>query len=175
MATSGIFFAGGCSTRRKPTIAWKTAIQVKPVIPTNQAMVADSGSDSAPDLRLEMPPPPSRLASARGIPARPRAVTPPSSNGDNAEKANPLVIVPQLSPEETAASQQQTNQSIEIAERNLAASNGKQLNALQADQASKTRGFLTDARAASRTGDWRRARALAKKAEVVSQELANSL
>jgi len=138
-------------------------------------MTADTDTDSAPDLRLEIPPPPSHLANARAVPTRPRAITPPSSNGDNAERANPLVIVPQLSPEEAAASQQQTGQSIEIAERNLAASNGKQLNALQADQASKTRGFLTDARAASRIGDWRRARTLAKKAEVVSQELANSL
>ena len=174
LASCGILFVGGCSTRKKPKIAWATAILVKPIVPAQTAGTANSDTDATPDLHLEMPAPPSHLANARNAPVRPRVTPPPSNNGDNAEKSNPLLIVPQLSPEETTASQQQTNQSIEIAEKNLAASNGKQMNALQADQASKTRGFLSDARAAAHIGDWRRARALAKKAEVISQELASS-
>ena len=174
LASCGILFVGGCSTRKKPKIAWATAIQVKPIVPAQIAGAADRETDTKPDLHLEMPAPPSHLANARNVPVRPRVAPPPSNNGDNAEKSNPLVIVPQLTPEETTASQQQTNQSIEIAERNLAACTGKQMNALQADQASKTRGFVSDARAAAHIGDWRRARALAKKAEVISEELASS-
>lgn len=123
---------------------------------------------------MVMPPPPSHLAATRA-PIRPRVAPVPGNSTDAGDKAaNSLLLVPQLTPEETAAAQQQTNQSLELAERHLAVASSKQLNAQQADLASKTRGFVADARVASRTGDWRRARALAKKAEVVSQELADS-
>jgi hypothetical protein len=37
------------------------------------------------------------------------------------------------------------------------------------------KGFISDAREAGRAGDWPRARDLAKKAQVLSEELANSL
>jgi len=84
-------------------------------------------------------------------------------------------IAPQLSAEETSAAQQQTNQSLGIAEKNIDASKGKKLNAAQQDLASKVRSFVAEAREAARTGDWLRARNAAKKAEVLSQELAGSL
>jgi flagellin-specific chaperone FliS len=41
--------------------------------------------------------------------------------------------------------------------------------------ASKVRSFMAEAKEAARTGDWIRARNAAKKAEVISQELAGSL
>jgi hypothetical protein len=83
--------------------------------------------------------------------------------------------VPELTAQESTTFQRQTNQSLSSAERNLAAANGKSLNAVQADLASKVRGFIADAREAARTGDWARARNLAKKAQALSEELAGSL
>jgi hypothetical protein len=62
-----------------------------------------------------------------------------------------------------------------VAERNLAAAAGKSLNAMQSDVASKVRSFISDAREAGRAGDWVRARDLAKKAQVLSEELVGSL
>jgi hypothetical protein len=80
-----------------------------------------------------------------------------------------------LSTQESASLQRETNQSLTASERNLAASAGKSLNATQSDLASKVRSFISDAREAGRAGDWIRARDLAKKAQVLSEELAESL
>jgi hypothetical protein len=80
-----------------------------------------------------------------------------------------------LSSQESASLQRQTEQSLSAAERNLAATAGKSLNATQSDLASKVRSFISDAREAGRAGDWARARELAKKAQVLAEELAGSL
>jgi len=77
------------------------------------------------------------------------------------------MIAPELTPQESAVAQQQTNQSLGIAEKNL--------NAAQADLVSKIRGFIKDAREAAQITDWSRARGLAKKAQVLSEELTGSL
>jgi hypothetical protein len=82
------------------------------------------------------------------------------------------MIAPQLSPEQTAEAQQQLSVSVGIAEKNIAASQGRSLNAMQSDLASKVRSFLAEAREAARVSDWTRASSAAKKAEVLSQELA---
>ncbi len=87
------------------------------------------------------------------------------------EKSEAPAITPQLTPQETAMAQQQTNQSLGIAEKNLASVREKSLNAAQSDLVSKIRGFIKDARDAAQAGDWSRARSLAKKAEVLSVEL----
>jgi hypothetical protein len=80
-----------------------------------------------------------------------------------------------LSAQESVALQHETEQSLSTAERNLAASAGKSLNATQADLAAKVRNFIADAREAARAGDWALARTLAKKAQVLSDELVASL
>jgi hypothetical protein len=80
-----------------------------------------------------------------------------------------------LSTQESTSLQRESNQSLSAAERNLAATSGKSLNAAQADLASKVRSFISDAREAGRAGDWARARDLAKKAQVLSEELDRSL
>ena len=80
-----------------------------------------------------------------------------------------------MTPEEAANAQHRANQSIQEAEKNLEKTRGKALNATQADVASKVRGFLGDAREAARTGDWERAQNLARKAQVLSEELAGLL
>jgi hypothetical protein len=85
------------------------------------------------------------------------------------------VIVPELTAAETAAAKQQTGQSLGVAERNLEATRGRNLNAAQTDLASKVRSFVSESRDAARVSDWVRARALAKKAQVLSEELVKSL
>jgi len=85
------------------------------------------------------------------------------------------MISPQLTPQESAVAQQQANQSLGIAEKNLASVRGKKLNSTQSDLISKITGFIKDAREAANIADWSRARSMAKKAQVLSEELAGSL
>ena len=83
--------------------------------------------------------------------------------------------MPQLSQQETAAAQQQMNDSIAAAQRNLVSAKNHRLNSLQTDLASKVNSFLEESRIAAKEGDWTRAKNLAKKAQVLSEELAQSL
>ena len=85
------------------------------------------------------------------------------------------MIAPQLSPQETVEAKQETSQSLSSAEKNLTRTSSKRLNAAQADLFSKIKGFQKDAREAAQAGDWSHARSLAKKAQVLSEELASSL
>lgn len=84
------------------------------------------------------------------------------------------MITPQLSPQESVTAQVQINESLMIAEKNLAGMRGKNLNAAQADLVSKIRSFIKDAREAAGFKDWVRARSLSKKAQLLSEELAGS-
>ena len=161
--------------RRRPGIPWATAIQVRPVNPPQAVTAKMIPEDQVPDLRPEFPAFPPRLMTTRSAPPRPRATTPASNGaGADSEKSESSLITPQLSAEETAAAQQQTNQSLSIAEKNLQSARGKRLNAAQIDLVSKIRGFLKDAREAAQVKDWARARSLAKKARVLSEELVSS-
>jgi hypothetical protein len=166
-------FMSGCAARKKPAIPWNTAVLVRPILPPRATANPDV-DDPVPDLRFEMPPPPAPLAT-RMSPARPRSVAP--STNQNAPVAKPDIpqIVPGLSTEESASLQQETARNLSSAERNLTATAGKSLNATQADLASKVRSFISDAREAGRAGDWPRARDLANKAQVLSEELVRSL
>ncbi len=162
--------------RKRPAIPWVTAIQVRPTAPPRTAETSNVPDDLVPDLRLELPPFPNHLITVRSAPPRPRASTPPpASTGSDAEKTEAPTISVQLTPQESAAARQQTNQSLSIAERNLESVRGKNLNAAQSDLVSKVRGFIKDAREAAQIADWSRARSLAKKAQVLSDELAGSL
>jgi hypothetical protein len=174
----GIFGAAailvsGCAARKKPTIPWSTAVLVRPVVPQLSAAPGDL-EDPVPELKLEIPPPPPPL-STRPVPARPRRIVPATNQNVAPEKTDNPQIVPELTTQESSALQREANQSLNTAERNLAATTRKSLNAAQSDLASKVRSFISDAREAGRTGDWERARDLAKKAQVLSEELAASL
>jgi hypothetical protein len=166
-------FISGCAARTKPAIPWSTAVLVRPILPQRATATIDV-DDPIPDLRFEMPPLPAPLA-ARIAPARPHSVAP--STIQSVPPAKPAVpqIVPGLSTEESASLQQETDRNLSSADRNLAATAGKSLDATQADLASKVRSFISDAREAGQAGDWARARDLAKKAQVLSQELVGSL
>ena len=167
---------GGCSMRKRPNISWATAVQVKPVAQASAMAANISAEDLLPEMRFELPPFPGHLVTIRTGPPRPRVTTPPAATpgGDSEKMAAPL-IAPQVTPQESAVARQQTIQSLSIADKNLEIARGKNLNATQSDLISKITSFIKDAREASQAADWIRARTLARKAQVLSEELASSL
>jgi hypothetical protein len=173
---SAAFLSAGCGAmRRKPSFRWDTAVQARPKLVSAPPTVNDTPVDPVPELRILISPPPSAITAAHGNPPRPRGATNSSADNNASDKPEAPIIVPQLTAEERAAAQQQTGQSIGVAERNLGATRGRNLNAAQTDLASKVRSFISEARAAAGVSDWIRARDLAKKAQVLSEELSKSL
>jgi hypothetical protein len=171
----------GCAERKvqAKTFPWSTVAMVRPrpsamlTAPSDQAADLEDGPEVG-QIQLDVSPPPSPLAAVPSVPQRPRVPVAPSGQNTSA-RPEPLQIVPQLTPEETTAAQQQTNVSLSIAERNIGTTQGKSLNDTQRDLASKVRSFIAEAREAAHIGDWTRARNAAKKAQVLSEELARSL
>ncbi len=165
----------GCAERKTPAHPWATAIAVRPRMPLRAPGYQPPGiDDTAPDLPWDFPPPPSRLTVVRQ-PVRPRVATQPAPEPAGNAKGDAPLLAPQLSEPEIAAAQQQMNESAAIAQKNLTAAKGHRLNAAQSDLASKVNSFLQESKDAGREGDWTRARNLAKKAQVLSEELAESL
>jgi hypothetical protein len=164
----------GCAARKKPSIPWGTAVLVHPILPQHPSPTAGV-EVPPPDLGPEIPPPPLVQVGTRAAPSRPRIPAPATIQSVPPAKPDTPQIVPELSTQESTSLQRETDQSLAAAEHNLAATAGKSLNATQSDLASKVRSFISDAREAGRAGDWVRARDLAKKAQVLSEELAESL
>jgi type IV secretory pathway VirB10-like protein len=163
----------GCAARKTPAIPWATEVLVRPVAPPRSPL-PENPADPIPDLRLEIPPPPAPLAGIPSSPERPRTVAPSPAQIEPARKPPTPDIVPDLTTQQSASLQRQTDESLRVAERNLAAASGRSLSATQADLASKVRSFISDAREAGRAGDWARALDLAQKAQVLSEQLAGS-
>jgi hypothetical protein len=171
-----ILLLSGCAERKvkAKTFPWSTFAYTRPLTPSpGQTQIDDD--DPLNDATLDIAPPPSAVAIARSVPARPRVPAGNSPQNDNGSKPDVPQLAPQLTAAEATAVQQQTSQSLGVAERNIGSAEGKALNATQQDLASKVRSFMAEARDAANNGDWTRARAAAKKAEVLSQELAGSL
>jgi hypothetical protein len=164
----------GCAARKKPSIPWSTAVLVRPILPQHPSPTADI-EVPPPDLGQEIPPPPLVQVGTRAAPSRPRIPASATNQNVPPAKADTPQIVPELSTQESTSLHRETDQSLTAAEHNLAATAGKSLNATQSDLASKVRSFISDAREAGRAGDWVRARDLAKKAQVLSEELVESL
>jgi hypothetical protein len=173
-----ILLLSGCAERKvkAKTFPWSTFAYARPLAPS-PGQTQTQFDDDAPldDATLDIAPPPSTVAIARSVPARPRVPAGNSPQSDNGSKPDVPQLAPQLTAAEASAAQQQTSQSLGVAERNIGSAEGKALNATQQDLASKVRSFMAEARDAANNGDWTRARAAAKKAEVLSQELASSL
>lgn len=106
---------------------------------------------------------------------RPRGAEGPEANGGRDARAPVPELSPQLTAEELAAAQRQTRESLGIAEHYLSTATGRSLTPAQAELAAKIRSFSKQAREAARAGDWVGARALAKKAQVLSEDLIRSL
>jgi hypothetical protein len=101
------------------------------------------------------------------------APAPHEPDGD--VKTETPLLAPQLSQQEIAAAQQQMNESIGVARHNLETAKSHKLNATQSDLASKVNSFVEESKVAVKEGDWARARNLARKAQLLSDELASSL
>lgn len=166
---------GGCAERKAQAIPWATAIRIRPNPPVRHDASAAEIADIAPDFRIDPPANLGKIFPAHPGPVAPRSRTQNPASAENGNSSKGQLLVPQLSPEETAAAKEQFSQSVAIAERNLAATRGKGLTPGQQDAISKINGFLTEAREASGEGDWTRARNLAKKAQILSQDLVASL
>lgn len=172
-----IVLLGGCAERQVKARAfpWSTYAYTRPVARTLLPTETDDVGDPLADATLEIAPPPSGLVVARNAPPRPRVPVVNSSQNDTDSKPDVPQIAPQLTAAEASAAQQQTSQSLSVAEHNIGSAEGKSLNATQQDLASKIRSFMAEAHDAAKNGDWTRAKNAAKKAEVLSQELASSL
>jgi hypothetical protein len=171
---AAVVLISGCAEKKARAYPWATAIQVRPALVSVKSPTAQDEADLAPDLRVELPPPPSQLEGVRPVPARPRVASPPTDSGSSGRDRSTL-LAPQLTPQEVASAQQQFNESLRIAERNLQDVHERNLDAMQSDLLSKVTSFITESQEAAGEGDWTRARNLAKKAEVLSEELVNSL
>jgi hypothetical protein len=172
-APAGCAFAlllGGCFGEKRPAAHVVNVSFAHPVLPVN---ATDAVPDSPPDILYHFAPLPS-LGAARTAPPRPRVATPPA-NSTAADKTPETLILPELSPEQMASAKAETQQSLDAAEGNLARTTGRSLNPAQKDLESKARSFMDTAREAMRGGDLPRAQNFAKKAEVLSRELAASL
>jgi hypothetical protein len=176
LCVSGVWL-NGCAKQqikvKARTFPWSASAMARPKPVALALPSIDANDDLMPSVELDVPPPPGPLNPVHAVPARPR-VSSGAGTPSDASRPEPLQIVPQLTPEETAEAQQQTRSSLSIAERNIGSMQGKTLNATQLDLASKVRSFVAEAREASSTGDWGRARNAAKKAEVLSEELVRS-
>lgn len=166
----------GCAGKRGPRIHWAIAIQARP---NSLAHNSEAGADSdaaLPLLAMELPSFPGTLVLPRMSPPRPRVITPPTGAGTvEPEKTGSPSFTPQLSGQESAAYRREMQDSLTIAEKNLAIAGNRKLNPAQADLLSKIRSYIKDAREAAQGNDWGHARSSAKKAQVLSEELVGSL
>jgi hypothetical protein len=166
-----VMWCGGCFTSKPPAARHTPIAFAHPIVP---AAISTASLGAAPDIPLEFAAPP-RLVVPRSSPPRPRIAQAAPAEPAVVEKPADPVIVPDLSTEQLNVAKSETEHSLEIAEWNLAQTQGKKLNSTQQDVASKIRGFMDTAKDAMKNSDWQRAKNLAKKAEVLSHELVANL
>jgi hypothetical protein len=171
-------FASGCAERRRPSLMWPNASIVRPTLPpaqnNSEQMAQDAAQEDPAELRLVFNPPDGPFPMVpQSVPRRPRVVTPPPVSTEPSKTQSPF-LAPQLTVQESSTAQQQTTDSLAAAEKSLDALHGKTLNSAQSDMAAKVTGFMTDARAAAANGDWTSAQTLARKAQLLAEELAKT-
>jgi hypothetical protein len=118
-----------------------------------------------------------QMSSALSNPPRPpapRRVAVPTEPEPEPTKQEAPQISPQLSPEEKSHAQASTDADIKGAQQGLDTAAHHTLNPTQQDMVDKISGFLTQAREAIGVADWLRAKNLAQKAHVLSNELVRS-
>ena len=169
---------GGCAAKKRPNIPWAIAIQTRPVAAAHIGESDADYDDSLPTLAMELPSFPGTLVLPRLNPPKPRVITPTTGAGTvsvEPEKTGSPSFTPQLSAQESNADRREMQDSLTIAEKNLAIAQNRKLNPAQADLLSKIRSYIKDAREAAQGNDWGHARSSAKKAQVLSEELVGSL
>ncbi len=172
LCSAALAMASGCAQRKAHVFPWATAVMVRPNPPVARVDPTPAVG-LAPDLRIDPPANNGKLFNSRPVPVRPRIDAAGQAEGVDAAKTT--VLVPELGAQETAVAKQQVADSIAVAERNLTAARGRKLSPTQSDIVSKINSFVAEAREASGAGDWARARNLAKKAQILSEDLVASL
>lgn len=163
----------GCMANKRPAFRFKDVALAHPIFSAPRDAVQ---IDPAPDLPVAAAAMPPRLGTFHAVPPRPPHTAPPATAVPaQPERVAEPIIAPGLSAEELASAKVEAYQSVDRAQRNLAAAQGTRLNAQQKDLKSKAQGFLEAAREAMKRDDWSRARNFSKKAEVLSQELVDGL
>jgi len=167
LACACALVCGGCVTRKRPAFPVNRLAMSRPIVP----QPLEVSLTDPPDIPFELELVP-RLVVPHTTPPRPRVAATPPPGPAVAEKPSEPTIAPELSDEQLSAAKSEAQQSLIVAERNLALTRGKTLNSAQQDLVSKIRGFVDSAREAMKENDWQRARSQAKKAEVLSKEFA---
>ena len=159
----------------------KTAVETPPpstTAPDTTAMPPVASQTPAPDIPVASGTPPPIIAPAPKPAPKPQKPAPepetPSVAEDRTRPRAPQ-ISPQLTDNEKANYQRGITEDIGVAEGNLKQTNGKRLNAQQADLVDKIRNFRDQSNNAAKEGDLARAKNLAQKARLLSVELVNSL
>ena len=168
-----VVWTPGCFMRRAPARPIINGMGFRhPVIPP---ATTDAELEPPPEIPFDAPPVPPRLVTSHSMPARPRVAPPPGPEAAPVGIPEEPTIAPGLTTEELKAAKAETQQNLDMVEKNLTLAWGRTLNATQQDLASKVRGFVENAREAMRSGDWERAKNLSKKAKVLSEQLATGL
>jgi len=167
-----VVWSGGCFTRRAAAPELGQVTLAHPLVPM---ATASTVIEEPPEISLEEPSLPPHLAPLPSGPAKPHVAPAPTNEPTAVEKKPAPVLAPELSLEEVVTSKVEANKSMIVAQRNLETALAKPLNSAQADLASKVRGFMDAAREAMKSSDWERAAAVAKKAEVLSEQLVSGL
>jgi hypothetical protein len=171
-------FASGCPLRpahNAHTVNWRMVSQVRPSLPLKPVLSSDL--PVPPDLAVESPSIPQLVSDHSVLPPRPQSASSSGENGtaDSAPVSPEApVLSPQLTPDEQSAAQRQAQQSLHVAQQNLAAILGRKLSTTQAELLERVRSFIAQASEALRGGDVLRARNLAQKAELLSFDLTRS-
>jgi hypothetical protein len=120
------------------------------------------------------PPPPGKASAQNSTAAAPKNCPPPKivvRQGGSSEPSIRLAGGP--SADEAARKRNAINQLLEVTDQNLKKSAGMQLTANQQDSITQMRQFMEQSKQAMADGDLERARTLAWKAEVLSEDLVN--
>jgi hypothetical protein len=164
-----VVWCGGCFTKKVSAYRIAPVTLAHPLVPAASSTAA---LEAPPDIPFEFAKLPPGLTSPHTAPARPRVAPAAPAEPAAVEQPTEPIIVPDLSQEELSAAKYEAQHSLDLAESNLAQTQGKKISSAQEDVASKIRGFMDSSREAMKNSDWLRAKNLAKKAEVLSRELA---
>ena len=179
----------GCLMKNNPKATAPVATAPAPSLADSKPLttIAPDTTATPPLENVPAPPtpvatttPPLPVAPVRTKPAPPAhkpTTETASENASETPSSRPAApqISPQISPGDQATFQRKTEDDINITQRNLNQTLGKQLSAAQLDLVEKIKSFVGQSNEASKTGDWARAQNLSQKARLLSAELVESL
>jgi hypothetical protein len=162
----------GCTKRRVKAAPMPAPVETRSAPAAVPPPDIEAKPATQPPPELVVPPP-------HPAPRPPRRANPqptePATEAEAESKPAAPRMAPRLSTAEEDTYKEKTWGAITTAERNLERVSGRALSASQQDIAGKVRGFLAQSREAIGVADWIRARSLAEKALVLSQELVGTL